>query len=50
MNELDQLWSEKLSTAIDNARKTGRGDLADYLELKAANDAVRQAASKNSSL
>jgi len=44
MNELDQFWSEKLSTAIDNARKTGRGDLADYLELKAANDAVRQAA------
>jgi len=43
MNELDQFWSEKLSTAIGQARETGRGDLADYLELKAANDAVRQA-------
>jgi hypothetical protein len=43
MNELDQFWSEKLSAAIENARDTGRGDLADYLELKAANDAVRQA-------
>ena len=42
MNELDQFWSEKLSTAIENARETGRADLADYLELKAANDAVRQ--------
>jgi hypothetical protein len=39
MNELDQFWSEKLSTAIGQARETGRADLADYLELKAANDA-----------
>jgi hypothetical protein len=43
MNELDQFWSEKLSDAIENARNTGRSDIADYLELKAANDAVRQA-------
>ena len=43
MNELDQFWSEKLSTAIGQARETGRADLADYLELKAANDAIRQA-------
>ena len=43
MNELDQFWSEKLSTAIGQARETGRSDLADYLELKAANDAIRQA-------
>ena len=43
MNELDQFWSEKLSTAIGQARETGRSDLADYLELKAANDAVRKA-------
>ena len=42
MNELDQFWSEKLSTAIENARETGRADLANYLELKAANDAIRQ--------
>ena len=42
MNELDEFWSEKLSAAIENARDTGRGELADYLELKAANDAVRQ--------
>jgi hypothetical protein len=43
MNELDEFWSEKLSDAIQHARGSGRGELADYLELKAANDAVRQA-------
>jgi hypothetical protein len=43
MNELDRFWSEKLSTAIENAQDTGRADLADYLQLKAANDAFRQA-------
>ena len=43
MNELDRFWSEKLSNAIEQVRGAGRGDLADYLELKAANDAVRQA-------
>ena len=42
MNELDQFWSEKLSTAIENARETGRSGLADYLVLKAANDSIRQ--------
>ncbi len=42
MNELDQFWSEKLSSAIESAKQTGRGDLADYLRLKATNDAVRQ--------
>src|SRR5687767_4195581 len=43
MNELDELWSAKLSEAIEGARASGRGDLADYLSLKAANDALRQA-------
>ena len=42
MNELDDIWSEKLSNAIEQVRGSGRGDLADYLELKAANDTVRQ--------
>jgi len=44
MNELDEFWSEKLAAAIASARESGRGDLADYLQLKAANDSVRQAA------
>jgi hypothetical protein len=43
MNELDELWSAKLANAADNIRSTGKGGLADYIELKAANDAVRLA-------
>lgn len=44
MNELDEFWSEKLAAAIASASESGRGDLADYLRLKATNDSVRQAA------
>ncbi|MFL6468947.1 MAG: hypothetical protein ACJ72Z_13395 [Pyrinomonadaceae bacterium] len=44
VNELDDLWSAKLSDAIENARTSGRDDIADYLELKATNDSVRQVA------
>ena len=43
MNELDELWSAKLARTIENARSSGQGGLADYLALKVANDAVRQA-------
>ena len=42
MNELDEMWSQKLSEAIENAKASGRHDVADYLSLKATNDAVRQ--------
>lgn len=42
MNELDEIWSEKLSGAIEKVRDSGRGDLADFLELKAANDDIRR--------
>ena len=42
-NELDEIWSAKLSNVIDNARASGREDLADYLTLKAANDSIRNA-------
>jgi hypothetical protein len=42
MNELEALWAEKLTAAIENAKASGRDDVAGYLELKAANDAVRQ--------
>lgn len=42
MNELDELWARKLAEAAENARVSGRHDVADYLELKAANDAVRR--------
>lgn len=47
MNELDDIWSEKLSDTIEQVRGSGRGDLADFLELKAANDAMRQTEIEN---
>lgn len=42
MNELDEVWTQKLAEAAENARLSGRHDVADYLELKAANDAIRK--------
>lgn len=42
MNELNEMWSRMLSQAIENARASGRGDVVEYLTLKAANDAMRQ--------
>lgn len=46
MSELDQKWAEMLSLAIARANVTGRGDVADYLELKATNDAIRRVGTK----
>ena len=42
MNELDEVWSRKLGDALIEAQRTGRGDVADYLALRASNDALRQ--------
>ena len=42
MNELDQFWSVELTRLIENARRSGRADVADYLELRARNDAIRE--------
>jgi hypothetical protein len=42
MDELDEFWSHELAKALENAKTSGRGDVADYLELKARNDAVRE--------
>lgn len=46
MNELDEVWSEMLASAIASAEASGRRDVADYLALKASNDAIRQASVK----
>lgn len=46
MNELDEMWSNMLSQALENARASGRHDVVDYLSLKATNDAIRQASVK----
>lgn len=42
MNELDQFWSVELTRLIENARRSGRADVVDYLELRAQNDAIRE--------
>ena len=42
MNELDEIWAQKLDEAIARAEQSGRRDVADYLTLKAGNDQVRQ--------
>ena len=44
MNELEQFWAAKLAEAAENARASGRHDVADYLALRAANDALRRTA------
>ena len=43
MNELDQVWTDLLASKIEEARSSGRHDIADYLALKQSNDAIRQA-------
>lgn len=41
MTELDRIWSQMIGEATANADKTGRTDVAQYLRLKASNDAIR---------
>lgn len=41
MTELDQIWSQMLSNATVKALDSGRSEIAEYLRLKAANDAIR---------
>ncbi len=42
MLELDEFWANELSNMIRNAHQSGRRDVADYLELRARNDIIRQ--------
>jgi hypothetical protein len=42
MNELEQVWAQKLSEAQTKAQNSGRKDVADYLALRASNDMIRQ--------
>ncbi len=41
MTELDQVWSRMIGEAAANANNDGRQAVADYLRLKATNDALR---------
>ncbi|NNE97760.1 MAG: hypothetical protein HKN25_01935 [Pyrinomonadaceae bacterium] len=42
MNELYEVWNQDLKKAIEHAKAIGRYELADYLTLKASNDAIRK--------
>jgi hypothetical protein len=41
MSELDEDWAEVLAEAERRARAQGRGDLVEYLRLRASNDQAR---------
>ncbi|MCA1616838.1 MAG: hypothetical protein LC800_22685 [Acidobacteria bacterium] len=41
MSELDAEWERRVAEAAGRARETGRGDVAEYLLLRAANDEAR---------
>ena len=41
MSELEAEWARRLAEAEQSARKSGRGDVADYLALRALNDMAR---------
>ncbi|MGI8812301.1 MAG: hypothetical protein ACR2IH_07195 [Pyrinomonadaceae bacterium] len=43
MAELDEKWAAMLDEAVTRSKAAGRSDVADYLQLKALNDAVREA-------
>jgi hypothetical protein len=41
MSELDEEWAQVLAEAERRAQSAGRGDLVDYLRLRASNDKAR---------
>jgi hypothetical protein len=41
MSELDEQWAQVLAEAERRARSAGRGDLVEYLKLRATNDRAR---------
>jgi hypothetical protein len=43
MNELNEVWTQMIDEASKKARASGRGDVAEYLELKTTNDMIRAA-------
>ena len=41
MNLTEEVWQEKLDKALQAAQLHERGDIAEYISLKASNDAIR---------
>jgi len=46
MNELDEIWTQMIASAIADARDADRHEVADYLALKATNDLIRSTSIK----
>ncbi len=46
MDELDEIWQQKMQKAVLHAEISGRNDIAEYLALKMSNDAIRAESSK----
>lgn len=44
MSELDEAWAVALAEAERRARVAGRGDIAEYIALRASNDLIRTTA------
>ena len=42
MSEMDEMWSQMLTEARENARASARHAVADYLDLKTTNDLIRR--------
>ena len=45
MSELEEEWARAMAEAESRARAAGRGDIAEYLRLRASNDVARKAGS-----
>jgi hypothetical protein len=45
VSELDEEWERAMAEAENRARAAGRGDIAEYLRLRASNDLARKAGS-----
>jgi hypothetical protein len=46
MNEIDEVWQKMMQNAVQEAKITGRNDIAEYIELKLTNDTIRSESSK----
>lgn len=46
MSELEEEWARVMAEAENRARAAGRGDIAEYLRLRASNDLARKAGSE----
>lgn len=46
MDELDEIWHQMIQDAAAKAKSSGNSDVAEYLTLKANNDAIRRESCK----